>query len=64
MKRLTGRIVVMALGLLGLAGCAGERPNNLGAREGILAPCPSSPNCVSSQTENERHRISSIGIQR
>jgi uncharacterized protein (DUF1499 family) len=62
MKRLTGRIVVMALGLLGLAGCAGERPNNLGAREGILAPCPSSPNCVSSQTENERHRIAPLAF--
>ncbi|MBV5316443.1 MAG: DUF1499 domain-containing protein [Desulfobulbaceae bacterium] len=62
MKRLTGRIVVMALGLLGLVGCAGERPNNLGAREGILALCPSSPNCVSSQTENERHRIAPLAF--
>jgi uncharacterized protein (DUF1499 family) len=62
MKRLTGRIVVMTLGLLGLAGCAGERPNNLGTREGILAPCPSSPNCVSSQTENERHRIAPLAF--
>ena len=50
----------MALGLLGLIGCARERPNNLGAREGILAPCPASPNCVSSQTENERHRITPL----
>jgi uncharacterized protein (DUF1499 family) len=59
---LTGRIVLMALGLLSLAGCAGERPNNLGAREGLLAPCPSSPNCVSSQTENERHRIAPLAF--
>jgi uncharacterized protein (DUF1499 family) len=50
----------MALGLLGLAGCAGERPNNLGARAGLLAPCPSSPNCVSSQTENDRHSIAPL----
>jgi len=62
MKNLTARIVVMALGLLGLAGCAGERPNNLGARAGLLAPCPSSPNCVSSQTENERHRIAPLAF--
>ena len=47
----------MALGLLGLIGCAVERPNNLGVREGILAPCPGSPNCVSSQAANERNRI-------
>jgi uncharacterized protein (DUF1499 family) len=50
----------MALGLLGVIGCAGERPNNLGAREGILAPCPDSPNCVSSQAANERHRIAPL----
>ena len=30
-----------------LAACAGERPHNLGVRDGALAPCPSSPNCVS-----------------
>ena len=56
----TGRILLMALGLLGLVGCAGERPNNLGAREGILAPCPDSHNCVSSQAENKRHRIAPL----
>lgn len=50
----------MALGLLGLIGCAGERPNNLGARGGILAPCPSSPNCVSSQAEDDHHRIAPL----
>jgi len=52
----------MALGLLGLIGCAGERPRNLGAREGILAPCPSSPNCVSSQAEDARHRIAPLAF--
>ncbi|MEM7556494.1 MAG: DUF1499 domain-containing protein [Cyanobacteria bacterium P01_A01_bin.84] len=29
---------------------SGKRPNNLGANNGKLAPCPSSPNCVSSQS--------------
>jgi len=62
MKKLTGRIVLMALGLLGLIGCAGERPNNLGTREGLLAPCPSSPNCVSSQAADERHRIAPLAF--
>lgn len=52
----------MAFGLLGLIGCAGERPNNLGAREGVLAPCPSSPNCVSSQAGDERHRIAPLAF--
>jgi len=43
-----------------LAACAGERPNNLGAEEGRLTPCPVSPNCVSSQTSNERHHIAPL----
>ena len=35
---------------IGLAvGCSGTAPTNLGAREGRLASCPSTPNCVSSQ---------------
>lgn len=62
MKKMTERIVVMALGLFGLVGCAGAPPHNLGAREGLLAPCPNSPNCVSSQTENERHRIAPLAF--
>lgn len=32
-----------------VAGCASSPPDNLGVRpDGTLAPCPSSPNCVSS----------------
>jgi uncharacterized protein (DUF1499 family) len=50
----------MTIGLLGIVGCAGERPNNLGAREGVLAACPASPNCVSSQADDERHRIAPL----
>ncbi len=52
----------MTIGLLGLAGCAGERPNNLGARDGILAVCPSSPNCVSSQAVDEKQRIAPFAV--
>ena len=40
-----------------LAACAGEPPGNLGVGGGLLAPCPSSPNCVSSRAADERHRI-------
>jgi uncharacterized protein (DUF1499 family) len=47
--------------LLGLlAACAGERPNNLGVQDGRLPSCPSSPNCVSSQASDERHRIAPL----
>jgi uncharacterized protein (DUF1499 family) len=50
----------MTIGLLGIVGCDGERPNNLGARGGLLAACPVSPNCVSSQTDDEKHRIAPL----
>lgn len=34
---------------------SGTRPVALGVREGRLAPCPDSPNCVSSQTHGRAH---------
>jgi uncharacterized protein (DUF1499 family) len=43
-----------------LAACAGERPDNLGVRNGRLADCPGSPNCVSSQDVDEGHRIAPL----
>ncbi|WP_350339215.1 DUF1499 domain-containing protein [Geomonas sp. Red32] len=45
-----------------LAACAGERPNNLGVRDGRLSACPASPNCVSSQASDERHRIAPLAF--
>jgi uncharacterized protein (DUF1499 family) len=41
--------------LLGCAGCAAPTPENLGVHEGRLAPCPSSPNCVSTAGD-DAHR--------
>lgn len=52
----------MTIGLLGILGCAGERPNNLGARDGLLAACPESPNCVSSQADDEKHQIAPLAF--
>jgi uncharacterized protein (DUF1499 family) len=43
-----------------LSGCSGTRPPNLGVKDNRLSPCPSSPNCVSSQSGDERHRIAPI----
>ena len=40
-----------------IVGCHGARPGNLGVVNGKLAPCPDSPNCVSSQAEDEKHRV-------
>ncbi len=39
---------------------AGTRPDNLGVYSGRLAPCPSSPNCVSSYSQNAEHGITSL----
>ena len=53
---------IMTIGLLGLAGCAGERPNNLGVTGCTLTACPASPNCVSSQSRDEGHRIAPLAF--
>lgn len=40
---------------------AGSRPTNLGVKEGKLAPCPGSPNCVVSQgAQDKEHAIDPI----
>jgi uncharacterized protein (DUF1499 family) len=37
-----------------------KSPANLGVRDGKLAPCPNSPNCVSTQSQDPRHQIAPI----
>jgi uncharacterized protein (DUF1499 family) len=37
--------------------CTGTRPGNLGVTNGKLAPCPRTPNCVSSQSTDSFHYI-------
>lgn len=44
-----------------LASCSGSRPANLGITDGNLAPCPESPNCVSSQSTDKKHFIDPLG---
>ena len=45
-----------------LAACAGERPQNLGIRDGRLSPCPDRPNCVSSQGIDQKHFIAPLVV--
>ena len=45
-----------------LAACAGEHPNNLGVHDNRLSACPSTPNCVSSQETDEKHRIAPLAF--
>lgn len=39
---------------------SGNRPTNLGVNNGKLAPCPNSPNCVSSQSTDTQHQIAPL----
>lgn len=41
---------------------SGDRPTNLGVSNGLLAPCPSSPNCVSSQSKDSKHQIEPLAF--
>lgn len=43
-----------------MVGCSGTRPSNLGVDEGRLASCPTSPNCVSTQSTDAKHRVDPI----
>lgn len=42
---------------MSLVSCAGKRPVNLGVSDSGLAPCPPSPNCVSSDARDSNHAI-------
>jgi uncharacterized protein (DUF1499 family) len=53
----TLRIVLTGFVLMGIFACAGARPNNLGVKDGRLAPCRPSPNCVSSDAADAKHSV-------
>jgi uncharacterized protein (DUF1499 family) len=60
-----GETIVLVAGLaalggvvtLGLLSALSRRPSNLGPRDGRLAPCPGSPNCVCSQGADAAHAV-------
>jgi uncharacterized protein (DUF1499 family) len=43
-----------------MIGCSSVRPTNLGVKEGLLAPCPTTPNCVLSQSVDQEHAIAPL----
>ncbi len=49
--------LAVTLALSGKAIFAGTIPTNIGVESGKLAPCPTSPNCVSSQSQDAEHKI-------
>jgi uncharacterized protein (DUF1499 family) len=58
-QRASGLALIAAL--VSLAGCSGGRPPpNLGVIAGRLAPCPASPNCVSSEAAVAGQRVAPL----
>jgi uncharacterized protein (DUF1499 family) len=47
-------VVLLPVMVLAVMSALATRPTNLGVRDGRLAPCPSSPNCVSTQADDQR----------
>ena len=56
------RLLATSLILMPLFSCAGTRPSNLGVKDSRLAPCPSTPNCVSSDDGDPAHAVSSFQL--
>lgn len=59
---LTGLVLTFAVmtAILAILARVVKSPANLGVRDGRLAPCPNSPNCVSTQSADPRHQIDPI----
>ena len=56
-ETMTNKIIPVILVIFVLlTGCSGTMPN-LGVNNGEFAPCPKTPNCVSSQAQDKEHFI-------
>ncbi|MDX2494501.1 MAG: DUF1499 domain-containing protein [Desulfuromusa sp.] len=47
---------VLLIASLSLISCSGKTPSNLGVSDSGLAPCPASPNCLSSDAHDSAHQ--------
>lgn len=64
-RRITSRLIYLPiLVILGLyfISMTASAPTNLGIQNGRLAKCPASPNCVSTQAEDESKRMPAIAF--
>jgi uncharacterized protein (DUF1499 family) len=55
-------IVVCLFCFIPLFSCTGKRPSALGISDAGLAPCSSSPNCVSSGAPDGAHRVEAFAL--
>jgi uncharacterized protein (DUF1499 family) len=53
----TPTVIAMAKSLFSFSG---KRPETLGVKDGKLAACPGTPNCVSSQATDAEHQVDAI----
>lgn len=56
-------LLVLVAGSLCTSGCGGRMPAALAEGSGRLAPCPASPNCVSSEATDALHAIPAYRIR-
>lgn len=63
MRALARRLLLAGIVSLSLLACAGTQPDDLGVSDaGRLGPCPASPNCVSSEAEDDAHRVEPLRL--
>ena len=55
-------IPLVMFGAFAVMSLTSQRPESLGVRDGLLAPCPDSPNCVSTQADRELYRMDAIRL--
>ncbi len=58
-----GKLIGASMAAMIFAGCSAGPPANLGVKDGALAPCPNSPNCVSTRSTDAKHRIEPLAFQ-
>jgi uncharacterized protein (DUF1499 family) len=56
-------VLVILLVVTTLWARSAGRPDTLGTRDGKLAPCPSTPNCVSTRAEEESQRMDPLPFE-
>jgi len=59
--RLFVRIVILLVAIVAM-GCGGRMPEEIGVNDGMFAPCPDKPNCVSSFAADADHHVDAIAI--
>ncbi len=56
-------VILLILGLLLQRRLTMPEPTGLGVQSGRLAPCPDTPNCVSSFAADEEHRVEPLALE-